>query len=414
MYLPKIKNLLCLFLGFAVLPVAFAQNGQVIELKNPSFEDVPHVGSIDFEIQSYGKVVPKPTTITGWHDCGFPDETPPDIHKSGGLAGAFEVQKESFDGNTFLGMVVRDNDTWESVSQQLSVPFSGGTCYSFSIFLGRSTRYLSQSRMTNQRANYTNPIVLRVWGGYNHCDKRQLLGETPQVDHFDWKKYELKLEPSHNYTHIILEAFYKTPTLFPYNGHVLLDRASELKPVPCDDEVVAYNEEPEPPKEIPINQKPTKPELTPKNPPVTSEEPVAQAPEKPKEKIMTELDRKKIRKGQTIRIEKLYFAADSSRIEEDSHAALNEVFDFMRNNPDVVVEIGGHTNTIPDPDYCNRLSTDRAKAVVEYLKGKGIPDNRLKYKGYGKSKPVVPNDKYSKNAQRRNQRVEIKILEMDG
>jgi outer membrane protein OmpA-like peptidoglycan-associated protein len=417
------RSLYVLFFLLALPTFSFSQKGEVIQLNNASFEDVPHIGSMDFEITPYGRVVEKPTLIKGWEDCGFPRETPPDIHKSGGLEGAFEVRKESLDGKTFLGMVVRDNDTWESVSQELTTSFEAGACYSFSIFIGRSTRYMSRSRVTNQSANYTTPIVLRVWGGFDFCDKKQLLGETPAVDHFDWKKYDLRLEPDKNFTHIIFEAFYKTPTLFPYNGHILIDNASAIQPIPCNEDVVAYNEPVEEEK-IRINQKPgeekgnNEPELRPKEPPVTEpvkpEEPIAKADPKPKEKIMAELDRSKIRKGQTIRIEKLYFAADSSRIEDDSHDALNEVFVFMRDNPDVIVEIGGHTNTIPDKEYCNRLSTARAKAVVEYLKMQGIPEKRLEYRGYGKSKPVVPNDKYSKNAQRRNLRVEIKILEMNG
>lgn len=411
-----------LFVFLFIAQVSLAQQAEVIKLTNPSFEDIPHIGIIDIEITPYGRLTQKPTTIKDWEDCGFPDETPPDIHKSGGLEGAFEVRKESVEGNTFLGMVVRDNDTWESVAQVLPSPMVPNNCYSFSIFIGRSERYLSRSRVNNADANYTNPIVLRIWGGYNNCDKRQLLGETPPIEHFDWKPYSMLFEPSKDFTHLTLEAFYKTPTLFPYNGHILIDAASDLVPIPCDEDLVLnqMNEQaivPERLNESPSNTKASNPVSTQAQQENKKPSSILPAPAKQPtyagEKIMKELDRANIRKGQTIRIEKLYFAADSATIENGSYPVLDEIYAFMKSNPDLTVEIGGHTNTIPGERYCNMLSTERAKAVVDYLTAKGIPEKQLQYKGYGKSKPVVPNDKYSRSAQQKNQRVEIKILEMN-
>jgi outer membrane protein OmpA-like peptidoglycan-associated protein len=91
---------------------------------------------------------------------------------------------------------------------------------------------------------------------------------------------------------------------------------------------------------------------------------------------------------------------------------LNEIYTFLASNPDVVVEIGGHTNGIPPDDYCDRLSTARAKAVAEHLVSKGIPKDRLQYKGYGKRQPVATNK--SDYGRKQNQRVEIKILSFNG
>ena len=77
-----------------------------------------------------------------------------------------------------------------------------------------------------------------------------------------------------------------------------------------------------------------------------------------------------------------------------------------------MVEIGGHTNGIPEHAYCDRLSTQRAKAVAEYLVRRGIKQGRLKYKGYGKRQPVATNK--TPDGRKRNQRVEIKILSLSG
>ncbi|HRI59483.1 MAG TPA: hypothetical protein PK228_07160, partial [Saprospiraceae bacterium] len=67
-------------------------------LSNPSFEDTPKTGEVP----------------VGWYDCGAAMETPPDVQP-----GSFGVVSSPYDGNTYLGMVVRDNETWEAVGQQL-------------------------------------------------------------------------------------------------------------------------------------------------------------------------------------------------------------------------------------------------------------------------------------------------------
>ena len=115
-------------------------------------------------------------------------------------------------------------------------------------------------------------------------------------------------------------------------------------------------------------------------------------------------------KGLSIRLDRLYFEADSSGIDKESFNFLDEVYDFLEVNNDVVIEIGGHTNGLPPDDYCDRLSTARAKAVADYLASKGISRKRLQYKGYGKREPVASNK--TPYGRRKNQRVEIKILEM--
>jgi outer membrane protein OmpA-like peptidoglycan-associated protein len=89
---------------------------------------------------------------------------------------------------------------------------------------------------------------------------------------------------------------------------------------------------------------------------------------------------------------------------------LDELYQFMSSNSDISIEIGGHTNDIPPDDFCDRLSTTRAKAVADYLMRKGISDERVKYKGYGKRQPLFPNVNVANR--KRNQRVEIKILSM--
>lgn len=383
----------------------FGQDELPIKLTNPGFEDMPRHS--------------KPPR--GWYDCGSPYETPPDVQPSG----AFSVNKPAMEGETYLGMVVRDNDSQEAVAQRLAQPIQADKCYEFSLSLSRSELYVSLSRTTEEDVNYTTPAKLRIWGGNKYCDKKELLAESSSINHRRWLEYNFRFEPKQKHTYIMLEAFYVTPTLFPYNGNVLVDGASDIVPVPCEEPEELAIEEPEPeevdPKDPPqnINVSPSQPkverpvivETAPKPPVVTPSKPKP-IPVPEKEATLAGVKRKDLRAGQTIQIDRLYFQADQSKITEQSYRALDDVYKFLNKNKDIVIEVGGHTNSTPPDYYCDSLSTQRAKSVVDYLTEKGIDESRLQYKGYGKRNPVASNK--TPAGRRRNQRVEVKVLSFNG
>ena len=190
-----------------------------IQLRNPSFEDMPR-----------NSAAPR-----GWTNCGFPGETPPDVHPES--RSEFQVSKQAQHGKTYLGMVTRENETYEAVGQQLTAPMAAGQCYEMDIQLARSSTYLSRSRRTNLPANYVTPIVLRIYGGYSICNRGQKIGESAIVSNYEWEQYRFKLEPDQDYTHIILEVYYKPQSMLPYNGNLLLDNARPLNPIRCDEDL---------------------------------------------------------------------------------------------------------------------------------------------------------------------------------
>jgi outer membrane protein OmpA-like peptidoglycan-associated protein len=370
-----------------VLSAPLAGQEGTITLMNPSFEDFPRHSH----------------TPRDWTNCGFQNESPPDIQPDL----TFSVSKPAFHGNTYIGMVVRDNDTWEAIGQRLSSPMIKGHCYKFSIHLARSEMYLSQSRITNEAANYNTPVKLRIYGGYNYCDKAYLLAESDLVINYRWLEYNFKFKPQGNYTHLVFEAFYQTPTLFPYNGNLLLDNASAIKLIPCSTPVAEEARPPAPLVNAPEKQSPS--------PGVTSSPSNSSTPkqttvnsENRREPTLAGVKREDIRAGQKIRIENLLFLTDSSSIKTESYPILDNIFRFLSANNDVVVEIGGHTNSLPDHEYADRLSSARAKAVADYLISKGISRERIQYRGYGKRQPIDTNETIE--GRRRNQRVEIKII----
>lgn len=378
-------------LGALALPLlAAAQTKEApINFVNPSFEDFPKAGEAP----------------NGWYDCGKSSETPPDVQP-----GAFSVTKAPSHGNTYMGLVVRDNETWEGVSQRLSRPLEKEHCYEFTMDVCRAELYLSTSKLTGQEANYATPAKLRVYGGTGFCSKAELLYETSVITNTRWLGHTFRLSPKEgNYQYIFFEAYYKTPVLFPYNGNILLDNASPIKPVVCGPDKMP---DPKPAPPIAANAR-----NVPNDKPRVTTQPRVDTPAKkpePTKPTVADIERKTISKGKVYRLEKVYFDAGKYDLKSESEPELTKFYSFMKENPDVVVEVRGHTNNAmyPDSSAAYSLSTNRAKSVADWLVAKGISSNRVQFKGYGWKMPIEPNT--TPEGRKKNQRVEVKILNMNG
>ncbi|MEM9820717.1 MAG: carbohydrate binding domain-containing protein [Bacteroidota bacterium] len=179
---------------FALLMVGFLS--AQVSLDNASFEG-----------EAQDATVP-----IGWHACE-PGSTP-DI-----LPGSWGVYNEAYDGETYMGLITRQDGTWESVGQRLSDPIQASECYTFSLSLAHSKTY----------ANYNKPIKVKIWGGASSCTKDVLLAETSFIKHSEWKRYEFRFIPKQALHYLILEAHYMDGIYFHYNGNVLIDNCSEIK-----------------------------------------------------------------------------------------------------------------------------------------------------------------------------------------
>jgi outer membrane protein OmpA-like peptidoglycan-associated protein len=96
--------------------------------------------------------------------------------------------------------------------------------------------------------------------------------------------------------------------------------------------------------------------------------------------------------GKAVVLKGITFEFNSAAITPESEQTLLEALEDLKNNPDITVEIAGHTDEIGSDEYNRKLSLMRADAVKQWLTKRGIQDNRLKTTGYGKDKPVAPND----------------------
>lgn len=130
-----------------------------------------------------------------------------------------------------------------------------------------------------------------------------------------------------------------------------------------------------------------------------------------KEKVLPELTASRLASGEPIRMEKIQFEADSVNINPEAIPSLDELYEFLYDNPTTIIEVAGHTNGLPADDYCDRISAERAQEVADYLINKGIESRRVISKGYGKRKPVATNQ--TPEGRKKNQRVEIRLIKIE-
>lgn len=95
-----------------------------------------------------------------------------------------------------------------------------------------------------------------------------------------------------------------------------------------------------------------------------------------------------VQKGVAIKIENIYYDLDKYYIRPDAAIELDKIVKIMRDNPTMEIELGSHTDCRARWAYNETLSTNRAKAAVEYMVTRGISASRMIWKGYGESKPV--------------------------
>lgn len=105
----------------------------------------------------------------------------------------------------------------------------------------------------------------------------------------------------------------------------------------------------------------------------------------------------------------VYFEFNSAKLLAESSIALDKLHQFLKDNPTITMEVGGHTDNIGTPEVNKLISRQRAQSVVNYLVKKGITRRRLKAEGYGETQPITSNET-SLNGRDVNRRVEVTIL----
>ncbi|GGF09434.1 OmpA family protein [Hymenobacter cavernae] len=115
-----------------------------------------------------------------------------------------------------------------------------------------------------------------------------------------------------------------------------------------------------------------------------------------------------VRAGRSIVLNNLFFDTKQYELKPKSQTELNRLIQFMRQYKDIQVEISGHTDDVGADADNMTLSQNRARSVYNYLVKQGIPEARLRFKGYGETKSLVAND--SEAHRQQNRRIELRIL----
>lgn len=118
-------------------------------------------------------------------------------------------------------------------------------------------------------------------------------------------------------------------------------------------------------------------------------------------------------KDNVIRVDNIYFDFGRSHPQETSYPILDNIVDFMNDNPNVKVELSAHTDAVGKDSFNMDLSQRRAERCKDYLVKKGIKSSRIVPKGYGETKILngcVKWNQCSEEENEVNRRVEIKVL----
>jgi OOP family OmpA-OmpF porin len=108
-----------------------------------------------------------------------------------------------------------------------------------------------------------------------------------------------------------------------------------------------------------------------------------------------------------IRLPGVVFATDKAELLPESYPVLNEAIATLKKNPDLRIEVAGHTDSRGSDAHNQALSQRRAQTVAKYLKDGGVT-NELKAVGYGEREPIA--DNATEAGRQQNRRVVLKIL----
>lgn len=114
-------------------------------------------------------------------------------------------------------------------------------------------------------------------------------------------------------------------------------------------------------------------------------------------------------RGEKIALKNVFFDTNSTHLKPESCVELDKLAHIMSLNPNLRIEIGGHTDNVGSAEYNRGLSQGRAKATSDYLISKGIDAARIVAKGYGLSRPIASND--TEEGRAANRRTEALIIE---
>lgn len=115
-------------------------------------------------------------------------------------------------------------------------------------------------------------------------------------------------------------------------------------------------------------------------------------------------------RGKTLTLQNVFFETDQAVLRQESFVQLEVLYEVLKRQKDMAIEIHGYTDDQGEKQYNLKLSQERAEAVVNWLTQKGIEGDRLQARGFGEADPVASNE--TEAGRTLNRRVEFLIVDM--
>jgi outer membrane protein OmpA-like peptidoglycan-associated protein/tetratricopeptide (TPR) repeat protein len=125
--------------------------------------------------------------------------------------------------------------------------------------------------------------------------------------------------------------------------------------------------------------------------------------------IVRNFEMKKLQIGAKVVVEHILFKTGNATLRTESYGELNKLANLLKENPNIKIEVSGHTDNVGSAATNKKLSKNRALSVKKYLVSQGVASERVEYEGYGFDRPIAPND--TEEGRAANRRVEIEILD---
>lgn len=126
---------------------------------------------------------------------------------------------------------------------------------------------------------------------------------------------------------------------------------------------------------------------------------------------LADLKPKQTERGLVLTLDEVLFPFNSADLQAGNQRALDRLAQYLEAQPDASILIEGHTDSVGDTGYNQRLSERRAESVYQALTQRGIDPSRVRIAGLGESFPVADNETPQGRAQ--NRRVEVVVAQGD-
>ena len=160
-----------------------------------------------------------------WINAGPVTESPPDVHTND--SEIFGVLHQAAEGSAYLGMVARDNFTFESIAQRIPGGLRADRSYELRLWVSRSEELRSQSRLTRAPITYDAPIPFDVYvSNKANGEKFELVARSQPITHTDWQQYTIRFTPTRDWKYLRIGAGMNNMAARPGCGNVLIDDLS--------------------------------------------------------------------------------------------------------------------------------------------------------------------------------------------